>query len=753
MPNVTCEYYDVTTPESKRYSNSLTSEDLQPDTTYSVRVRINQSDRYCQTDYSTPITVTTAPAQTTLPAGGLDLAYGSVSIGPGENGKLSIRYNNEIYSIDSSTDIRLTGKWTGTPDSYEAPVSVVSGANAHIILSNVVIEGSSEAHLEESISISGSDVRLTLEGDNRIGGSWSGIWLSRSTLTIVGDGSLVIGRPDYVIERGIEGYDCSLYLNGGHLLVYERASSSIKDKTKTSVTISGVSEAGQSVSIQALGLSNEGSAVSGGWCAFISGSGVPTLYLPTDNGTYLVSMLVNNQLRQFEITLSENTTVTPVAGDLSVTLPSGTQLPLEMEPDGSVILPGGSSVQTGSGPEITINEEGTTVAPDGEVALPANGSAAVSDGKGNTTIITVPETGGTIAPNEDGSIRLPNGSTVQTDNGPEITVSGDGATVAPDGNVTLPSGGSATVTDDKGNTTTITVPETGGTVAPNEDGSIRLPDGATVQTGNGPEITVSGDGATVAPDGSVTLPSGGSATVTDDKGNTTTITVPETGGTVAPNEDGSIRLPDGATVQTGNGPEITVSGDGATVAPDGSVTLPSGGSATVTNDKGNTTTITMPEGGGMLTPNEDGSVNLPGGSSVTVSDSTGESTTIVVPDAGGTLDPSDGTITRYYTVTFDSKGGSSIDSVVVAENSPVIKPSAPTREGYTFIGWYQDAACTLAWDFQATKVTADITLYAGWTQTGGSSSGGSSSGGSSSITGSGSNVSISVSEGVVSSSR
>ena len=384
MPNVTCEYYDVTTPESKRYSNSLTIEDLQPDTTYSVRVRINQSDRYCQTDYSSPITVTTAPAQTTLPAGGLDLAYGSVSIGPGENGKLSIRYNNEIYSIDSSTDIRLTGKWTGTPDSYEAPVSVVSGANAHIILSNVVIEGSSEAHLEESISISGSDVRLTLEGDNRIGGSWSGIWLSRSTLTIVGDGSLVIGRPDYVIERGIEGYDCSLYLNGGHLLVYERASSSIKDKTKTSVTISGVSEAGQSVSIQALGLSNEGSAVSGGWCAFISGSGVPTLYLPTDNGTYLVSMLVNNQLRQFEITLSENTTVTPVAGDLSVTLPSGTQLPLEMEPDGSVILPGGSSVQTGSGPEITINEEGTTVAPDGEVALPANGSAAVSDGKGNT---------------------------------------------------------------------------------------------------------------------------------------------------------------------------------------------------------------------------------------------------------------------------------------------------------------------------------------------------------------------------------
>ena len=269
---------------------------------------------------------------------------------------------------------------------------------------------------------------------------------------------------------------------------------------------------------------------------------------------------------------------------------------------------------------------------------------------------------------------------------------------------------------------------------------------------------MSGDGATVAPDGNVTLPDGGSATVTDDKGNTTTITVPESGGTITPNEDGSVSLPGGSSVQTGNGPEITVSGDGATVAPDGNVTLPDGGSATVTDDKGNTTTITVPETGGTISPNEDGSVSLPGGSSVTVSDSTGESTTITIPEAGGTLDPSEGTITRYYTVTFDSQGGSSIDSVVVTENVPVAKPADPTREGYTFIGWYQDEACTVAWDFQTTKVTGDITLYAGWKQTGGSSSGGSSSGGSSSggsstVTGSGSNVSISANGGSVSSSQ
>lgn len=40
----------------------------------------------------------------------------------------------------------------------------------------------------------------------------------------------------------------------------------------------------------------------------------------------------------------------------------------------------------------------------------------------------------------------------------------------------------------------------------------------------------------------------------------------------------------------------------------------------------------------------------------------------------------------------------------------------PTREGYVFGGWYKDAACTLAWDFDTDTVTTDTVLYALWSE-------------------------------------
>ena len=317
----------------------------------------------------------------------------------------------------------------------------------------------------------------------------------------------------------------------------------------------------------------------------------------------------------------------------------------------------------------------------------------------------------------------------------ETIILGDGTQITNNGE---------TVTVSKGETTTTIAPAPAGGAVVNQNGSISLPGGSTVQTGSGPEITVNGDGATATPDGEVTLPANGSATISDGEGNTTTVTVPETGDTIILNENGSVTLPAGSTVQADNGLEITVNGDGATVAPDGEVTLPSSGSATISDGEGNTTTITVPESGGAIIPNVDGSVTLPGGSSVTVPDEAGGSTTVTVPDGGGTFDPSEGTLTRYYTVTFDSKGGSSVDSIVVAESSPVTKPADPTREGYTFTGWYQDAACTVTWDFASMTITGDTTLHAGWRQLGGSS--GSPAG---TVTGSGSNVSISASGGSV----
>lgn len=70
---------------------------------------------------------------------------------------------------------------------------------------------------------------------------------------------------------------------------------------------------------------------------------------------------------------------------------------------------------------------------------------------------------------------------------------------------------------------------------------------------------------------------------------------------------------------------------------------------------------------------------------------------------------------QAHRVKFDTQGGSSINDQTPASGSAVAKPADPTREGYTFAGWYTDAACTKTYDF-ATAVTADMTLYAKWTK-------------------------------------
>lgn len=70
---------------------------------------------------------------------------------------------------------------------------------------------------------------------------------------------------------------------------------------------------------------------------------------------------------------------------------------------------------------------------------------------------------------------------------------------------------------------------------------------------------------------------------------------------------------------------------------------------------------------------------------------------------------------QAHRVKFDTQGGSSVSDQTPASGSALAKPADPTREGYTFGGWYTDAACTKAYDF-ATAVTADLTLYAKWTK-------------------------------------
>lgn len=76
-------------------------------------------------------------------------------------------------------------------------------------------------------------------------------------------------------------------------------------------------------------------------------------------------------------------------------------------------------------------------------------------------------------------------------------------------------------------------------------------------------------------------------------------------------------------------------------------------------------------------------------------------------------------------VSFNTGEGSKVDFQTTAANGSITKPADPTREGYTFAGWYTDEACTEAYDFSV-AVTADMTLYAKWVKNEASSSGSSS---------------------------
>ena len=81
---------------------------------------------------------------------------------------------------------------------------------------------------------------------------------------------------------------------------------------------------------------------------------------------------------------------------------------------------------------------------------------------------------------------------------------------------------------------------------------------------------------------------------------------------------------------------------------------------------------------------------------------------------------------KRFTVTFDANGKDAElpASQRVKQGHPAIEPSAKPRcTGFTFVGWYKDAACTQAWDFAKDVVTADMTLYAKWSAVGGASTG------------------------------
>ena len=66
-----------------------------------------------------------------------------------------------------------------------------------------------------------------------------------------------------------------------------------------------------------------------------------------------------------------------------------------------------------------------------------------------------------------------------------------------------------------------------------------------------------------------------------------------------------------------------------------------------------------------------------------------------------------------YTVSFETNGGSSVESIEVKKGEGLKKFEDPTKEGYAFIGWYKDSSLTEKYTFEE-EIKGDTTLYAKW---------------------------------------
>ncbi len=71
---------------------------------------------------------------------------------------------------------------------------------------------------------------------------------------------------------------------------------------------------------------------------------------------------------------------------------------------------------------------------------------------------------------------------------------------------------------------------------------------------------------------------------------------------------------------------------------------------------------------------------------------------------------------KQFEVTFETGEGSAVESQTVDYGKGVTKPADPTLDGYEFDGWYADATCTKEFDFDATAIKKNTTIYAKWTQ-------------------------------------
>ena len=115
----------------------------------------------------------------------------------------------------------------------------------------------------------------------------------------------------------------------------------------------------------------------------------------------------------------------------------------EVDKDGNVTAPKDSKVKRSGAPEMTL-PDGGVVGSDGSVTVPEGGSVQIG-----STVDIVPPAGEAVKPNDDRSVVVPDGSLVTPPNGPQINIgeNNDETIVDVDGNITFPNGGDAEIGD------------------------------------------------------------------------------------------------------------------------------------------------------------------------------------------------------------------------------------------------------------------------------------------------------------------
>jgi uncharacterized repeat protein (TIGR02543 family) len=68
---------------------------------------------------------------------------------------------------------------------------------------------------------------------------------------------------------------------------------------------------------------------------------------------------------------------------------------------------------------------------------------------------------------------------------------------------------------------------------------------------------------------------------------------------------------------------------------------------------------------------------------------------------------------NQYTITFQSNGGSTVNSITKDFGASITSPTTPTRQGHTFTGWFIDTELTNRYSF-VTMPSNNLQLFAGW---------------------------------------